>query len=230
MSERTDKLLKQFYDTEHGFGVEEIPYGRIDSFRKSIADPAEMNPWDALRSRAMACTQCALSGTRTNVVFGEGNTDAELMFVGEAPGFDEDREGRPFVGKAGQLLTKIIEAMGFKREEVYIANCLKCRPQDNRNPLPDEIISCSPFLEEQIRLVQPKIICALGKFAAQTLLRTETPISKIRGKFFEYRDIKLLPTFHPAYLLRNPADKKMVWEDMQLILRELGRPVPKHGK
>ncbi len=144
------------------------------------------------------------------------------MFIGEAPGFDEDQQGLPFVGAAGQLLTKIIEAMKLKREDVYIANCLKCRPPGNRNPEPAEIASCSPILARQIEIIAPEIICALGKFAAQTLLESEEPISRLRGKFHDFRGIKLMPTFHPAYLLRNPGDKKIVWEDMQKIMRELG--------
>ena len=165
---------------------------------------------------------CGLSKTRTNVVFGSGNPDAMLMFVGEAPGFDEDKQGLPFVGAAGQLLTKIIEAMKLTREDVYIANCLKCRPPGNRNPEALEITTCNPILTAQIQIIQPEVICALGKFAAQTLLATEAPISRLRGKFHDFNGIKLMPTFHPAYLLRNPADKKLVWDDMRLILRELG--------
>ncbi len=157
------------------------------------------------------------------MVFGEGNRNAELIFVGEGPGFDEDQQGRPFVGPAGQLLTKIIAAMGLKREDVFIANCIKCRPPGNRNPFPDEITCCQPYLTRQISLIRPKIICALGKFAAQNILRTERPISRLRGSFGSYSGIKVMPTFHPAYLLRNPQDKKLVWLDMQKIMAELGR-------
>lgn len=143
------------------------------------------------------------------------------MFVGEAPGYEEDQQGLPFVGAAGQLLTKIIEAMKLTREKVYIANCLKCRPPNNRSPLSTEIVLCKPFLLRQIQIIQPKVICALGKFAAQTLLETEEPISRLRGRFFDWKGTRLMPTFHPAYLLRNPADKKLVWEDMQQIMKEL---------
>jgi len=146
------------------------------------------------------------------------------MFVGEAPGFDEDRQGEPFVGAAGQLLTRIIEAIQLRREEVYIANILKCRPPNNRNPLPDEIALCRPYLDRQIELIRPRIICALGKFAAQTLLATDTPISRLRGRFHDYRGTPVMPTFHPAYLLRNPGGKRAVWEDMQQIQAALATP------
>lgn len=175
-----------------------------------------------LKEEVTACLKCDLCKTRTNVVFGEGNPEADLMFVGEAPGKDEDLQGRPFVGRAGQLLTKIIEAIGLKREDVFIGNVLKCRPPENRNPLPSEIVECSPYLLAQIKMIKPRVICALGKFAAQTLLNTETPISKLRGTFHDYHGVKLMPTYHPAYLLRNPSGKKDVWEDMQLIAKELG--------
>jgi len=163
------------------------------------------------------CRRCKLSPTRRNIVFGSGNPKAELMFVGEAPGADEDAQGLPFVGRAGQLLTKIIEAIDMKREDVYICNILKCRPPENRNPENDEISSCEPFLFRQIASVKPKVICALGTFGAQTLLRTREPISRLRGYFMEYRGAKLLATFHPAYLLRNPNEKRKVWEDMKKI-------------
>ncbi|MDD5423072.1 MAG: uracil-DNA glycosylase [Candidatus Omnitrophota bacterium] len=175
----------------------------------------------ALKKEVMACAQCGLSVTRHNVVFGSGNPKADLMFIGEAPGRDEDIQGLPFVGRAGQLLTKIIEAMGLKRQDVYIANILKCRPPDNRAPLPAEILACEENVKRQVGIIKPKVICTLGKFASQTLLKTETPISALRGKFQEYEGIKVMPTFHPAYLLRNPNDKKLVWEDMKKVLREL---------
>ena len=163
------------------------------------------------------CPRCKLSRTRTNIVFGQGNPKAELMFVGEAPGRDEDEQGLAFVGKAGQLLTKIIEAMGKKREDVFIANVLKCRPPNNRNPEPDEVASCRPFLEEQIRLIAPKVIVTLGAFAAQALLETDEPIGRIRGRWQSARGVKVMPTFHPAFLLRSPERKKDVWEDMKLV-------------
>lgn len=168
-----------------------------------------------------ACTRCKLHTLgRRQVVFGVGNPQARLMFVGEAPGEDEDKQGEPFVGRAGQLLTKIIEAIGMTREQVYIANVIKCRPPGNRNPEPDEVLTCEPFLFEQLGIIQPKIVVALGKFAAQSLLRTTEPITKLRGRVFDWRGASLIPTFHPAYLLRNPPAKREVWEDMKKV-REL---------
>jgi uracil-DNA glycosylase family 4 len=168
------------------------------------------------------CTRCGLCEGRTQVVNTHGNHKARLMFVGEAPGADEDVQGIPFVGRAGQLLTKIIEAIELTRDDVYIANVIKCRPPENRNPEPDEVATCEPFLFRQIDVIRPKVIVALGKFAAQTLLAVETPISRLRGNWFEYRGVPLMPTFHPAYLLRNPSSKRDVWEDMKLV-RELLR-------
>ena len=169
------------------------------------------------------CTRCKLHTLgRKQIVFGVGNPNADLMFVGEAPGADEDVQGEPFVGRAGQLLTKIIEAIDLKREDVYIANLIKCRPPDNRNPEPDEAEQCEPFLFQQIDSIKPKVIVALGKFAAQALLKTTDPISKIRGREFTYRDAVLMPTYHPAYLLRTPSAKREVWEDMKRV-RELLR-------
>jgi DNA polymerase len=148
------------------------------------------------------------------------------MFVGEGPGADEDQQGEPFVGKAGQLLTKMIEAMGFRRDEVYIANVVKCRPPENRNPEPDEIEACEPFLRAQIGAIRPRVIVALGKFAAQTLLRDPTAISRLRGGWREYEGVRLMPTFHPAYLLRSPGEKAKAWEDLKLVVQELGRTLP----
>jgi len=180
-----------------------------------------LTPVDALaavRADIGDCTRCKLhTQGRTQIVFGVGNPEADLMFVGEAPGGEEDIQGVPFVGRAGQLLTKIIEAIGLKREDVYIANVIKCRPPQNRNPEPDEVATCEPFLFQQIDIIKPKVIVALGKFGAQTLLRTLDPISRLRGRVFEYRGSKLIPTFHPAYLLRNPSSKREVWEDMKLV-------------
>jgi len=173
-------------------------------------------------SQEMAnCQLCHLSKTRHNLVFGDGNPNAQIVFVGEAPGADEDKQGLPFVGKAGQLLTKIIEAMGINRKDVYICNILKCRPPENRNPLPDEISFCEPFLKKQLQAISPKVICALGTFAAQTLLKTDVTISLLRGRFHTYNGIKLMPTYHPAYLLRNPSAKKPVWDDVQMIMKEI---------
>ena len=178
------------------------------------------------RSKLRASKSCALRSViasvvssargRTHLVFGVGNPQAKLMFVGEGPGRDEDLQGEPFVGRAGQLLTDIItKGMGLKREDVYIANVVKCRPPENRNPEPDEVAACEPFLKKQIDLIRPKIIVGLGKFAVQTLLQSKVPITKVRGNWHSYHGIKLMPTFHPAYLLRNPADKKLVWEDIK---------------
>lgn len=173
------------------------------------------------------CARCKLHTLgRTQVVFGVGNPNAHLMFVGEAPGGDEDIQGIPFVGRAGQLLTKIIEAIDLRRDDVYIANVIKCRPPQNRNPEPDEVERCEPFLFRQIDVVQPRVVVALGKFAAQTLLRTLEPISKLRGRVFDYRGARLIPTFHPAYLLRNPSSKRDVWEDMKLVKRLLAEDRP----
>ncbi len=164
------------------------------------------------------CSRCKLhTRGRTRIVFGAGNPHADLMFVGEAPGADEDRVGLPFVGRAGQLLTKIIEAIELTRDDVYIANVIKCRPPENRNPEQDEVDTCEPFLFRQIDAIGPKVIVALGTFATRALLRTLEPISRLRGRVFEYRGSKLVPTFHPAYLLRNPSSKREVWEDMKLV-------------
>jgi len=180
----------------------------------------------ALRADIGDCTRCKLHTLgRRQIVFGVGNPEADLMFVGEAPGAEEDVQGIPFVGRAGQLLTKIIEAIDLKREDVYIANVIKCRPPQNRNPDPDEVETCEPFLFRQIDTIKPKVIVALGKFAAQALLRTLDPISRLRGRVYEYRGAKLIPTFHPAYLLRNPSSKREVWEDMKLVKRLLASDV-----
>jgi DNA polymerase len=186
-------------------------------------------PLLAIRSGLGDCTRCKLHGGRTRLVFGVGNPSAELMFVGEGPGADEDLQGEPFVGRAGQLLTKMIEAMGFARSEVYIANVVKCRPPGNRDPEPDEIAACEPFLKAQIAAIRPRVVVALGRFAVQTLLRDATPIGKQRGRWREYEGVRLMPTFHPAYLLRNPAEKKPAWEDLQLVMKEFGKSGPGRG-
>jgi DNA polymerase len=167
------------------------------------------------------CQRCRLADQRKHIVFGSGDPDARLVFVGEGPGYDEDQKGEPFVGAAGRLLTKIIEAMKFTREQVYICNIIKCRPPGNRNPLSDEIRTCFPFLKRQILAIKPEFICALGTFAAQTLLETKIPISKLKGQFHNYMGIKVLPTYHPAYLLRNPDKKRDVWEDMKKLMAAL---------
>jgi DNA polymerase len=193
--------------------------------------PQPMQPASSLtlpmvREGLGECTRCKLSETRKNIVFGSGSPTAKLMFVGEGPGADEDEQGLPFVGRAGQLLTKMILAMGLSREEVYIANIVKCRPPNNRPPETGEIASCQPFLIQQIEAIRPHIICALGTFAAQTLLSTKIRISDLRGHFHDFQNnavhgIRVLPTFHPAYLLRNPPEKKRAWEDLQKIMRAL---------
>jgi uracil-DNA glycosylase family 4 len=177
------------------------------------------------------CSRCKLHTLgRKQIVFGVGNPNADLMFVGEAPGADEDIQGEPFVGKAGQLLTKIIEAIGLTRGDVYIANVIKCRPPGNRNPEPDEVDQCEPFLFRQVDTIKPKVIVALGKFAAQCLLKTDTPISRLRGREFNYRDAVLIPTFHPAYLLRNPSSKREVWEDMKRVRDILTDPASRDAQ
>ena len=163
------------------------------------------------------CKRCKLHRTRRTIVYGEGNEKASLMLIGEAPGYDEDVQGRPFVGKAGQLLTKILQSINLPREEVYITNIIKCRPPQNRNPEPDEIRSCNPFLVKQIAVVQPQIICALGSFSAQTLLQTDIKITALRGKLHDLEGIQVIPTYHPAFLLRNPERKREVWKDMKKI-------------
>lgn len=167
------------------------------------------------------CIRCRLSQSRTRIVFGEGSDRAQLVFVGEGPGFEEDRSGRPFVGAAGQLLTKIIAAMNLSRSDVYICNIVKCRPPENRNPALNEIERCLPFLQRQLAAINPRVICALGSVAARTLLNSQAPISRLRGRFHEFNGIPVMPTFHPAYLLRNPEQKRAVWEDIQQIMKLL---------
>lgn len=172
------------------------------------------------------CQRCKLCQGRTHIVLGEGSTQPEILFVGEAPGAKEDETGRPFVGRSGQLLTKMIEAMGVKREEVFIANVVKCRPPENRPPKPDEVEQCRPFLEAQIKMLKPKVVVALGKTAAMNLLQTKESIGELRGKIHSYQGTKLIATFHPAYLLRNPPAKKDCWEDLQRAMKELGWKSP----
>ncbi|MFH1645549.1 MAG: uracil-DNA glycosylase [Candidatus Omnitrophota bacterium] len=218
--------IKYHIELEKLSGVEELllkPVEGTQTFESEVIVERNVMSQDNdeilknLNSQVTACTACSLYQSRSNVVFGKGNSSADLMFVGEAPGYQEDIQGEPFVGKAGDLLTKIIEAIKLKREDVYIANCLKCRPPNNRNPLPSEVVACRDYLLTQVRTIKPKVICCLGKFAAQTLLMSEVPISKLRGQFYDYEGAKLMPTFHPAYLLRNPQDKRLVWEDMKQI-------------
>ena len=205
-------------DLGQTFGTPKLPTAAPVTFSKNATEALL-----ALRADiGEDCSRCKLHTLgRTQIVFGVGNPSADLMFVGEAPGADEDEQGIPFIGRAGQLLTKIIEAIELKRDDVYIANIIKCRPPQNRNPEQDEVASCEPFLFRQIEIVRPKVIVALGKYAAQTLLKSEAPISRLRGQTFDYRGAKLIPTFHPAYLLRNPSSKRDVWEDMKLVKRLL---------
>jgi len=199
-----------------------------------LAAEAKLPPPDAGGLKKIAgviatCKKCPLHKTRTNVVPGQGAVGPDVMFIGEAPGADEDAQGLAFVGRAGQLLTKMIEAMGYKREEVFIGNILKCRPPDNRQPLPEEMIECMPYLKEQIAVIKPKVIVAMGGTAVKGLLNLESGITKLRGKWFAFEGIDLMPTYHPAYLLRNPPAKKEVWEDLKEVLNRLGRtpPAPK---
>lgn len=216
--------VKNFIELEKESGLNEVMLKSVQKRPIKTASYEEpcliKNKTEALaqlKDSVLNCTECVLSKSRRNSVFGEGSPDADLMFIGEAPGLQEDIQARLFVGKAGILLTKIIEAMGLKREDVYIANCLKCRPPQNRNPLPSEILACREFFMKQINIISPKLICCLGKFAAQTVLMSEESISRLRGRFYDFENIKVMPTFHPAYLLRNPQDKRLVWEDMKKI-------------
>ena len=195
-------------------------YG-IEDILAEECEPDGGDPFEILRQEAMACKKCELHKTRGNIVFGTGSTSADLMFVGEGPGAEEDKQGIPFVGRSGQLLTKMIEAMGHTRETIYIANIVKCRPPENRNPFEDESATCIPFLYRQIEYIKPKVIVCLGSVAAQNLLKTKLGISKIRGEFVELNGVKVMPTFHPAYLLRNGKMKKPCWEDLQKVMAEL---------
>ncbi|HTY41335.1 MAG TPA: uracil-DNA glycosylase [Thermoanaerobaculia bacterium] len=198
-------------------GVQDLFLERAAAKGPASVVPGSTPDLAALQKSLEGCPRCKLSGTRTNIVFGQGNPSAELMFVGEAPGRDEDEQGLAFVGRAGQLLTKIIEAIGRKREDVFIANVLKCRPPNNRNPEPDEVAACRPFLDEQIRLIAPRVIVTLGTFAAQAILETDESIGRLRGRWRAARGVRVMPTFHPAFLLRSPERKKDVWEDMKLV-------------
>jgi DNA polymerase len=233
------KLVSQHAEMENFFA------GGFTPKRKSSRPHAQKQPDEAAAAKASKelqkiadqvhrCCKCGLGSSRTNAVPGEGNPNARIMFVGEAPGADEDAQGRPFVGRAGQLLDRIIAAMGLKRSDVFIANILKCRPPDNRDPRPDEIINCFPYLQQQIEIINPEIIVALGAPAARTLLNTNKSIGQLRGQFHEYYaglarpPIKLMPTYHTAYLLRNYShdNRRKVWEDMKKVLAELGLPFP----
>jgi DNA polymerase len=220
--------LRHYLEEERNLGLEGWPRVSSPSGAQSLSGPAmghSLAPagLPAVRAELGDCRRCKLHPYRTQIVFGTGNPQAKLVFIGEAPGRDEDLQGEPFVGQAGQLLNKIIQAIQLQREEVYIANIIKCRPPQNRNPEPDEIAACEPFLIKQLQVIRPRIICALGTFAAQTLLKTEEKISSLRGNFHEYQGILLMPTYHPAFLLRNPGRKREVWEDMKKIKKEYDR-------
>jgi uracil-DNA glycosylase family 4 len=203
-----------------------VPSGSVELFSK-YPGLEKTGSLEELREFIGDCARCKLAPGRTNLVFGVGDPKAELMFVGEGPGADEDERGEPFVGRAGQLLTDIIErGMRMRRRDVYICNVVKCRPPGNRNPEPDEVAACEPFLMRQIEIVRPKVIVGLGTFAVQSLLKVKTPISKLRGRWHEVRGTMMMPTFHPAYLLRNPADKRLVWADVQEVMKALGKELP----
>ncbi|HBR17969.1 MAG: uracil-DNA glycosylase [Deltaproteobacteria bacterium RIFCSPLOWO2_12_FULL_43_16] len=220
-------------------GIDELPVQSRGLRAQSSEDIQKQSPTlssplstlKSVREELGDCKRCKLHKQRTNIVFGVGSPNTSLVFVGEGPGEDEDLQGEPFVGRAGQLLTKIINAMGLERKDVYICNVVKCRPPGNRNPEADEIAACRPFLEKQLDVIQPKIIVALGTHAAQTLLNTSEKITALRGRFHWYRDgIQLMPTFHPSYLLRNESKKKEVWEDMKVVLKALGLEIPEGKK
>ncbi len=217
MDEHLNELisdLKTYLEYLKGMGIDSLPISKNFLERPN---PSDLLTLQRIRKELGDCKRCKLHRTRRTIVFGEGNERAALMFIGEGPGYDEDVQGRPFVGKAGQLLTKIIQSIQLQREEVYITNIIKCRPPQNRNPEPDEIETCTPFLMKQIQAIQPKIICALGTFSAQTLLKTNAKITTLRGKVYDLEGIQVIPTYHPAFLLRNPDKKKEVWEDMKKI-------------
>ncbi|HUW20963.1 MAG TPA: uracil-DNA glycosylase [Sedimentisphaerales bacterium] len=237
------KAVRQHAEMEEflsgGFAVKgEVAPLKAQEPEDSAAVGKKAKELEEIADQVRKCCKCGLGSSRTNAVPGEGNPNARIMFVGEAPGADEDAQGRPFVGRAGQLLDRVIEACGLKRSDVFIGNILKCRPPENRDPRPDEIISCLPYLQRQIEIIEPEVIVALGAHAARTLLNTNKPIGQLRGQFHEYyagigrAPIKLMATYHTAYLLRNytPENRKRLWEDMKKVLAEIGLPVPEHGQ
>ena len=215
-------LVQDYVRYLQRLGITELPLHRSAAVA-SMASSSRQT-LDQLKASVQDCTRCALHTGRTQVVFGVGDPEADLVFVGEAPGRDEDHQGEPFVGKAGQLLTRIIEAINLRRDQVYLLNVVKCRPPNNRNPHPDELAACRPILQAQLECLKPRVICALGAFAAQALLQTDERISRLRGRFHMLGTISVRPTYHPAYLLRNPQEKRAVWEDMQAIQRLLAQP------
>ncbi len=249
MTEQNDyrAALRQFIATDRFFGLDQVPIsqetlaaippaGNRLRPRPAADSACRQKALDVLdRDQVRECRRCGLHETRTNTVFGVGSSEARLVFVGEGPGYDEDQQGIPFVGRAGQLLTRMIVAMGLKRADVYICNIVKCRPPQNRDPASDEIVSCSPYLFEQLRIIDPEVIIALGAPAAKTLLNTTQGIGRLRGKFHDFHlrqadgtttIIPLMPTYHPAYLLRSPGEKGKAWEDLQQVMARLGLPLP----
>jgi len=244
----TGKALKQFVQTDQFWNVNEVPVstealaaqtGRpapAAAARKSGPTREQVEQLEALdEQHVKTCQKCGLHTTRNHTVFGAGNANARLVFVGEGPGAEEDRQGIPFVGRAGQLLTKMIAAMGLTRDDVYITNIVKCRPPNNRDPASEEIVACSPYLMEQLRIIDPEVIVALGAPASKTLLQTSAPIGRLRGQYHEFKlgdfmtdaqTIPLMPTFHPAYLLRSPDQKKKAWDDLQQVMALLNLPIP----
>ena len=218
LSEIHNSLRLLAVNGRRGFDCSSLTLAKLDKWGQR---PHFINETlEDIRTDLGDCRRCRLAHGRNRIVFGDGNPRAKLVFIGEGPGFDEDQQGKPFVGAAGQLLTRIIEAIKLTRNQIYICNIIKCRPPGNRNPEPDEINTCFPFLERQIAAIQPDFICALGTFAAQTLLKTAKPISRLRGRFYEFKGIKVLPTYHPAYLLRNSDKKREVWQDMKMLMKE----------
>ncbi len=220
--------------SEHYDVLELIPWRRrqveadVDVVAMSVQTEPAADDWIALREKVAICTACSLHNSRTQTVFGVGRQDADLMIIGEAPGFYEDKQGEPFVGKAGQLLTAMLKAIDLEREQVFIANVLKCRPPENRDPLPAEVACCTPFLDRQIALVKPKLLLALGRVAAHYLLKTKSSMESMRNRLYQYGsdNTPLLVTYHPAYLLRNPADKRKSWEDLKYVRRLLAGELP----
>lgn len=226
MNQELREEIRKHIQRAHNMGIREVVISKKSALAQKTGQKTEKETdpkkeLEIIRKELEGCKRCRLNEGRSNIVFGEGDPYAKLMFIGEAPGRDEDEQGRPFVGRAGQLLTKMIEAMGFKREQVYIANIVKSRPPDNRYPEPDEVAACYPFLLRQIEAIKPKIIVTLGNLATQQLLATKVGITALHGKFHDFHGIRLMPVYHPAYLLRNPPMKKPCWEDLKLVMKEL---------
>ncbi len=218
---KLSNMIRVHLETFRESGMSYIPKNFDENTITNNFEPESVAQLEQLRKSLVDCKKCKLCEHRTNVVFGVGDPHAKLVFVGEGPGADEDEQGEPFVGRAGQLLNKMIIAMGLKREQCYICNVVKCRPPQNRDPEPDEIAACEPFLQEQLSLIKPRIIVGLGRHACQTLLKSQIQMSKLRGNWHSYEGIDFMPTFHPAYLLRNPPAKKFVWEDLQAVMKRL---------